>query len=376
MTTEPRVPLPMARPPSDPAVDPVEVANRATAPSTRRRPSVAGVLFWLLLGAYALGLALPGPGLALREWQWRPLGAESVAPVRFSLAMVAVILFCGAVGASGGTRDFFRRPGAIATALAGVWLPPLLLAATWSVVVARSGLANGWGDVGLGLALVAAMPVANSAVGWTQQSRGSLPWALGLVVLSIAVTPWLAPLSLAALGAGLSPADPDAARAVVERFTGWVFVAWVLAPTACGLVVRWLLGRQRAASLRTPLVVASAGCIVLLNYANASAALPRIVDQGAWGQALAALAAATLLPVVGAVCGWRLAAAMALPRHACVAWSYALGMKNTGLALGLLDAAAGDYPGAVLVILLSTLTQHAVAAATHGLTTRAAGDAE
>jgi predicted Na+-dependent transporter len=345
--------------------------STAVAKSPRRFGS-SGLLLGLLL-AYAVGAVCPGPGLALREWQWPTTAGGSAPPVRFSLVMVAVILFSGAVSAAGASRDFLRRPGAIAVALAGVWVPPLVIAALGLWLAGASGA---FAEVALGLAYVAAMPVANSAVGWTQQSRGSVPWALGLVVLSIAAAPWLAPWSLAALGSVAPASDPGAAREVVDRFAGWVFIAWVLAPTALGLGVRWLLGAGRVGAMRGVLAGVSIGAIVLLNYANASAALPALLRSEEVRAALVALGAATLLPVIGALCGWHAARSVALPRAASVAWAYALGMKNTGLALGLLDATAGERPLAVLVILLSTLTQHAVAAATHGLTSRGAADTE
>ena len=76
------------------------------------------------------------------------------------------------------------------------------------------------------------------------------------------------------------------------------------------------------------------------------------------------------LPIVGALVAAPAARFARLPRGVRIAWSYALGMKNTGLALGLAGATLGNQPVAVLVILAVTLLQHAVAGVVHALEAR------
>lgn len=322
-------------------------------------------LFWLLVGSYALGAALPAPGRALREWQvdWLSVGG---APARFSLWMVAVLLFSGAVSVDlSRLWELARRPMAVAMAMVGVWAPPVLLVALWGALlgwVAPEGAVSG---VMLGVALVAAMPVANSAVGWTQQSDGSLVWALGLVVLSISLCPLAAPQLLKLMGLTLSTASAAEVDAIVSSFTGGVFIVWVLAPTLIGFAVRWAVGGARIVAVQPVLVLASAAALLLLNYANASMALPRLTSEHGFALLVTAAVVAVTLPIAGWGAGWWLAPLARVSQRSRMAWGYSLGMKNTGLALSLADTALGDQPIAVVVILLSTLTQHAVASLAH-----------
>ncbi|CAN0379153.1 unnamed protein product, partial [Ectocarpus sp. 4 AP-2014] len=83
-------------------------------------------LVGLLVVSYVLAALFPGPG----EWL-RSLGMGSApAAVRFSLVMVSVLLFCGAVSIElKKLRELIQRPGGLAIALAGVWLPPLIVVA-------------------------------------------------------------------------------------------------------------------------------------------------------------------------------------------------------------------------------------------------------
>lgn len=336
----------------------------ALADFVRRR------LVWLLVGVYALAALLPGPGLALRELEftaWSPGGTSA----RFSLWMVAVLLFSGAVSTDfRKLSELARRPGALGLALVGIWLPPLLLVAAWGAIAAWWSPGEASAGVLLGIALAAAMPVANSAVGWTQQSGGSLVWALGLVVLSISLSPWVAPWLLWLMGLTLSTSDAQQVELLVARFSGAVFVVWVLAPTLLGFAVRSLVGEKRIEGAKPFLLLATAASLLLLNYANGAVALPRVVSEPNWPLLGATIAVALSLPVTGLLVGWCWAPLVGLPRRGRTAWAYALSMKNTGLALSLADTAfdgtaLGGQSAAILVILVATLAQHGVASIAH-----------
>lgn len=318
----------------------------------------------LLIAAYVLAALVPGPGLWLRDLQY----SDAEGAARFSLAMVAVLLASAAV-----MSDPLRlcelpgRPRALLVVIAGCWLAPLAI--VWCTAVAVSAclpLAQA-SPVVLGLTLAAAMPVANSAVAWTHQSKGAINWALGLVILSIAASPLLTPLSLDWLGPRLSADQAAATEGMVLDSIGLIFVGWVLAPTAGGLCVGRLLGARGREAVGPWLALASAAALLLLNYANAAAALPRVVSEPQPLAIAVALVAALALPVGGAAAGWRLAPMVGVARRVRSAWAYSLGMRNTGLALALADRVLDSAPLAVLAILLVTLTQHVVAAAVHSI---------
>ena len=148
---------------------------------------------WLLLGCYALATLWPQPGLAMKQWEWSP----------GTLGRSAADALAAAVGGDAvHRRHVDRRPAdsirppksaAVGLSLVAVWLGPALLVvvAGWIVPWAVDGEATA--GLLVGLALVAAMPVANSSVGWTQSAGGNLALGLALVVVSISLSPWVTP---------------------------------------------------------------------------------------------------------------------------------------------------------------------------------------
>jgi len=139
----------------------------------------------------------------------------------------------------------------------------------------------------------------------------------------------------------------------------------VLAPTLLGLGVRALIGEARAERARAWTTLASAAALLLLNYANASTALPGVFRQPDGALLVAAVAAAASLPLAGLACAEPLARVCGLSAAGRSAWCYALTMKNTGLALAVAGETSDNQPIAILVILATTLTQRAVAAVSH-----------
>lgn len=332
--------------------------------------SVAGFvkrrLVWLLLASYALAATVPTPGVWLQGLGATTAPAEGVASVRFSLVMVGVLLLCGALSVDvAKLRELVQRPGGLVLSLLGVWVPPLLIVAAWGTAAGAWLTPGDAAALAVGLALAGSMPVANSAVAWTHQSGGSLAWALGLVVLSICLCPWIAPALLRLMGLTLSAADANQANLLVSRFTGGVFLVWVLGPTLMGLGIRTAVGAARLRAARPWLTLVSATALLLLNYANAATALPRVFAEPNWSLLATTLVAAVTLPLAGVLVARGMARCAGVSRRAGLAWSYALGMKNTGLALGLAGATLGDQPVVVLTILAVTLTQHFVAGAVH-----------
>ncbi|MEM6330265.1 MAG: bile acid:sodium symporter, partial [Planctomycetota bacterium] len=262
----------------------------------RRRPFVppmariAGFLrrhlIWLLLAAYAVACVAPGPGAAIAQSNLSE-GLGGGGRVTAPLLMVAVLLFLASMAVElGELRVLLRRPGVWLASLVCVWVGPALAVALAAWLL--PGLAGGpvGGPAGgpvagllLGMALVAAMPVANSSVAWTQQAGGSLPWSLGLVVVSILLTPLVTPPLLRLAGMSLAGGQGEFVEQIVSSFSGAPFVVWVLLPTLAGLAARRVLGADAVAELAPTRQVASAVILLVLNYANGAVALPQFFQH-------------------------------------------------------------------------------------------------
>jgi BASS family bile acid:Na+ symporter len=296
----------------------------------------------------------------MRNWHW-PLGLLGDGQFTLPLALLALMLFSAALLTDlAQIRGVLGRPLALCLGLLAVWLGPTLVVIAAGWVVPR--LVDGEAMAGLlvGTALVASMPVANSSVGWSQNAGGNLALSLALVVLSISLSPFVTPQLLSLLGMSLSPGERAYSEALVNQFSGWFFVVWVILPTVAGLICRPALGRTRIKSIGGWAVVTSAGALLLLNYINSSLALPKV--RSAQPLLLATTSGlAIALAVVGLILAAALARLLKLDGATGAALAFGLSMKHTGLALILAGAVLADEPLAILLIVLATLAQHAMA---------------
>lgn len=315
----------------------------------------------ILLAVYLLAGILPGPGAWIRELAVKfPGGSQE----RFSMVLLAVLLFCAAaVIELTDVRDLIEHPSTLLAGLLSCWFGPLLL-----VIVTGSLLPRLFGDPAtegllVGLALVAAMPVANSSAGWTQNARGNVTLSLGLIVLSILLSPLATPNLLKLMGLVLSADDTKHLAQVVEQFSGSRFILWVILPSLAGAGAAWLAGPRRITVLKPWFRIVTLLCILVLNYANASLAVERIWRDGQPGVAALAALLAAAVSLVGIALAVFQSRVSHLPRATALALMFSLSMKHTGLALVLAGEFLHDEPRVILVILLSTLAQHVAAAA-------------
>jgi BASS family bile acid:Na+ symporter len=316
---------------------------------------------WMLLGCYALALIWPGPGASLRQWTWSPGGLADLR-LTVPLLLLATMLFSAALLTElQQVRSVLGNPLLLCVATAAVWLGPSLLVILSGYLVPL--VVNGQDATGMlvGLALVATMPVANSSTGWTQNTAGNLALGLALVVLSIALCPFVTPGLLNMLGLTLSASERAYCDALIARFSGVFFLLWVIVPTVAGFACRRVLTPRRVALLAPWFILASAGALLLLNYINAAIALPKVHDAS--GAVLAFVAAlAMALSVVGLMSGWLIARLQRLPSDTRTALLFSLSMKHTGLALAVAATVLANQPIAILMIVLAALSQHLCAA--------------
>jgi BASS family bile acid:Na+ symporter len=319
-------------------------------------------ILWLLVGCYALSACWPEPGLTLRLWEL-PRSPGGGVPVSVPLLLLTLLLFCAALMTNlAQIRSVLQRPGMLVAGLVAVWLGPALLVILAGLVV--PWLTSGAETAGLlaALALVATMPVANSSVGWAQNAGGNLALALGLVVLSISLSPWTTPHLLGLLGLSLAPAERAICESLVARFSGTFFIVWVILPTLAGLACHYLAGANRIASVRPWIILVSASALLVLNYVNTAMALPKVFNQTPILVLLTTAVLAVALSVVGMALGWAIAWLLRLSVEMRLALLFGLSMKHTGLALVLAGAVLAEQPLAILMIVLATLMQHLLAA--------------
>lgn len=315
----------------------------------------------VLLAAYALAGFLPGPGTVIREFAVTlPGGSQE----RASMLLLAVLLFCAAAVIQWSqVRDLLERPSVLLVGLLTAWLGPALVVVLFSPLLPWLAMNETTAGMMVGFALVAAMPVANSSAGWTQNAGGNIALSLGLIILSILLSPLATPNMLKLMGWALSEADVDRIERVVTQFSGWRFILWVILPSLAGAVTAWLAGHRRIAHAKPVFRLVTLLTILVLNYANASLAIDKVWTNEPLGVIAIAAVMAAAVSIVGLVLATVQARLFGLSRNSWVSLAFGLSMKHTGLALVLAGEFLKDQPRVILVVLLATLAQHIAAAA-------------
>lgn len=321
---------------------------------------------WLLLPTYLIAYLLPGPGAYAAKLQYSR-GLPEAAALRLPMLLVAVLLLNAALQVNlDALRGVFSRTRDLLVSLAAVWVAPAVVVVIASFLFSLSE--NAGGGLLLGMILVAAMPVANSSAGWTQQSGGTLAWALALVVLSIVLSSVMTPAVIRLLGMSLSEAEVNSVEEVIGKFSGVTFMVWVLAPTLLGLSIRRVVGEQPVRRIRPALHLSTSAAILGLNYLNGSLVLPELfpraetaADRTEPALLIAAVCGATAICLVGLLAAQVLTHWLKCDDRDRLALKFALSMKHTGLALGLASTVLADHLDAILLIILTTPIQHLIA---------------
>src|SRR5439155_337438 len=145
----------------------------------------------------------------------------------------------------------------------------------------------------VGMAVVAAMPVAASSAGWARAADGDCALSLGLVLLSTLLSPLTTPLAFRVAGA-VAPAGATRSLDLLAGVggAGSFLTAWVAVPMALGVVVRLAAGGAAADRLGAWLKPLTSPVLLALCYANASACLPGVAAEPDWDYLALVLAAA------------------------------------------------------------------------------------
>jgi BASS family bile acid:Na+ symporter len=313
-------------------------------------------LLWFLVGAYTAAAFWPGPGVWFQE-----VTLGQIAPVRLPMLLLALMLLNGGVGVQSRPRELMRTAPLLAAGLAANLVLPL----AFIFVAAR--MLRPWQEPDeaqcllVGLALVAAMPVAGSSTAWSQNNNGQMSLSLGLVLLSTLLSPLTTPLSLHAVGGMASGDYADELRRLAVLGSGGFLALFVALPSVLGVLGRHAVGAARVDFIKPDLKLVNSLALLVLNYANGAVALPQIVAYPDWDFLALTLAVAVLLCVVSFTSGWWLGRLLHADRAGCTALMFGLGMSNNGSGMTLAVVALTGYPRVMLPIIFYNLIQHLVA---------------
>ncbi len=115
-----------------------------------------------------------------------------------------------------------------------------------------------------------------------QAADGDLALSLGLVLGSTLLSPLSTPASLHTLGM-LAPSHyGEQLHQLAGRDTGTFLFAWVLIPSALGVIGRAMLPESRVQPIERRLRIVAPSTLLVLCYANASSCLPTALGNPDW----------------------------------------------------------------------------------------------
>ena len=321
-------------------------------------------LVWVLLSTYFIAGIAPHFGLLLRATKLATLHTgDATLELTVPAVLLGLLVFNASLGIDmGQLRALAKSPF---TLLAGLMAN---LAIPLGFTLAASRALGLWHDpteaqsLLVGLAIVGSMPIAGSSTAWAQGASGNLALSLGMVLCSTLLSPLITPLGFNAVSHLTTGDYSTDLRALGGANTQLFLLAGVVVPSALGIASRMLF-RHRVQSWLPHVKMVTLASLLLLNYANAAVALPRIVKFPDWdflGLVMLVMGARCVLSFVS---GWWIGRAAGGGPSERVSLMFALGMNNNGSGLVLASAQLAHYPNVLLAIVAYNLVQQLVAGA-------------
>ncbi|HEY2894747.1 MAG TPA: bile acid:sodium symporter [Pirellulales bacterium] len=317
----------------------------------------------LLFATYVAATIAPASGLFVAAQGVRAHAFNRDCHLSAPAMMLGVLLFAAGLGVQGESlRGILRRPLALGLGFLATLIVPIAVVLILAEAMAYWHSPTEARDVILGLAVVAAMPVAGSSAGWTRAADGDAALSLGLILLSTLLSPLTTPLALDAAGAlAHVGVDGELARLAGANAAGLFLTAWVVVPIVLGIVCRWLVGGERVDSAGPVIKLSTSLVLLALCYVNASTCLPGAAAEPDWDFLLLVAAAVTLTSGVAFATGFGVARAVGAGPAQRVALVYGVGMANNGAGLSLAAGALSGCPMALLPVVAVNLVQHVIA---------------
>jgi bile acid:Na+ symporter, BASS family len=318
---------------------------------------------WFLLGSYVVAAVAPRAGQAIKNislGRFQLFGGH--IHISLPMLLLALLLLNAGLGVqTAQLRHLLRRPWVLMVGLAANLFIPI------SYIFAVSQTMRFWHNpeevqnILVGLALVAAMPIAGSSTAWSQNANGDLSLSLALVLFSTFLSPLTTPLTFD-LVEHMAEGEYAVALEALETEGGGLFLMiCVILPSMLGILVRPVLGEARIASAKPTLKLLNSLNLLVLNYSNASVSLPQTVSEPDWDFLAVILTIVVGMCVLAFSAGWLLSRLFRVSFAQRTSLMFGLGMNNNGTGLVLASVALSHFPLVMLPIIFYNLIQHLVA---------------
>ena len=344
--------------------------ENVTSPWLRVSQLLQRHFLWVLISGYVAAALFPAPGVWMRDVT---LGNVSLfrtnLPVSLLLILLASLMFNAGVGVkTTHLHVLVHKRWVLAAGLAANVSVPIAYIYTITMLIL-----NFWHNpeeaqhILVGLALVAAMPIAGASTAWAQNSNGNLALSLGLVLCSTVLSPLVTPMVFYGFGEMASEEYERVLHGLAEYGSAVFLGLWVVLPSLLGLGVRFFVAEGRLGAVHPYLKLSNFIILLGLNYSNASVSLPAAVAEHDMDFLAITLAITIGLCLAAFAAAYLLSWLFNTDEAERVSLMYGLGMNNNGTGLVLASLALASFPRVMIPIILYNIVQHLVAGAVYHL---------
>ena len=324
-------------------------------------------LLWFLIAAYTLSAIWPTAGLWIRHISFGDLRiVNETLHVSLLLLLLATLMFNAGLGVkSSHLRSLAKKTGVLSAGLTANLIIPMAYIYLVTLIMRLWYEPDEAQHILVGLALVAAMPIAGASTAWAQNSNGNLALSLGLVLASTLLSPVLTPVALYTFGEMATEEYEQVIYNLAEYGSGAFLGLWIVLPSLLGLAARFVLPEAQLTAIMPFIKLINAVVLLLLNYSNGSVSLPQAVADRDYDFLAVTLVITAGLCVTAFSAGYGLSRLFKVDDAEQVSLMYGLGMNNNGTGLVLASLVLASYPQVMVPIIFYNLIQHLVAGGVH-----------
>ena len=332
-------------------------------------------LLWFLISAYAIAAVFPAAGLWIRNVNLGDVHIfQTKIHVSLLLLLLATLMFNAGLGVkTSHLQSLLQKSRVMLAGLAANLVIPMIYIFGVTLVMRLWYEPDEAQHILVGLALVAAMPIAGASTAWAQNSNGNLALSLGLVLSSTVLSPIVTPVALQVFGEMASEEYEAVLQDLATYGSGAFLGLWIVLPSMLGIGVRFAVPEARLTVVMPFIKLINSIVLLLLNYSNGSVSLPQAVADRDFDFLAVTLGITTGLCVTAFASGYGLSRLFNVDEADRVSLMYGLGMNNNGTGLVLASLVLGSYPRVMVPIILYNLVQHLVAGGVHEVTGRTIG---
>lgn len=333
-------------------------------------------LLWFLIGAYTIAALFPSAGLWIRNLTFGDLSIfHTKLHVSLLMLLLATLMFNAGLGVkTAHLKSLLQKTTVLFAGLTANLVIPMAYIFLVTLVMRLWYEPEEAQHILVGLALVAAMPIAGASNAWAQNSNGNLALSLGLVLASTVLSPVLTPVALYTFGEMASEEYEIVIHNLAAYGSGAFLGLWIVLPSMLGLGVRFVVPEARLVGIMPFIKLINSVVLLLLNYSNGSVSLPQAIADRDYDFLTVTLVITTGLCFTAFASGYGLSRLFKVDSGERVSLMYGLGMNNNGTGLVLASLVLASYPRVMVPIIFYNLVQHLVAGGVHEVMSRNTGD--